>query len=119
MDIMTGPWPRELRSLTHTNAGGNPDHWERIRGVLAHDWAENVRFIESGLDAVACPVKIIHGADDPIVLPEQASRLHSVLPNSQLIEVPGTGHQVHRENPAVLVDVVTEVLESLRGSGRC
>ena len=114
-DIMNGPWPRELRSLQHDNARGDPDHWARLRGVLAQDWAENVRFIEAGLDAVTCPVTILHGADDPVVLPEQASRLHAALPNSRLLEVPATGHQVHREAPSVFMEVVTEVIGSLPG----
>lgn len=113
VEIMTGPWPRELRSLTHDGAKGDPDHWRRIRDVLANDWAENVRFIETGLDAVDCPVTIIQGADDPIVLPEQGGRLQEVLPNSRLIEVAGTGHQVHREEPAVFMDVVKDVLTSV------
>jgi pimeloyl-ACP methyl ester carboxylesterase len=117
MDIMNGPWPRELRTLKHDNARGDPDHWQRIRGVLARDWAENVRFIETGLEMVACPVTIIHGADDPIVLPEQASRLHAAIPDSRLVEIPNTGHQVHREAPAVFMEIVTDVLESLPGQG--
>lgn len=112
-EILSGPWPSELRALNHDSASGDPHHWERLRDALARDWAENVRFMETGLDAVSCPVTIIQGANDPIVLPEQAGRLHEVLPNSRLIEVPGTGHQVHREEPAVFLDVVRDVLASL------
>lgn len=111
---MAGPWPSELRSLTHAAAKGDPDHWLRIREVLARDWAENVRFLETGLGAVTCPVTIVQGAMDPIVLPEQADRLHEALANSRIIEVPATGHQVHREAPEAFLEVVTQVLGSVR-----
>jgi pimeloyl-ACP methyl ester carboxylesterase len=113
-EIMTGPWPRELRSLTHDAGKGDPDHWLRIREALARDWAENVRFLETGLEEVSCPVTIVQGAMDPIVLPEQATRLQEALPNSRIIEVPTTGHQVHREAPEVFLEVVTDVLGSVR-----
>ena len=110
MEIMNGPWPRELRGLHHSGAEGDTEHWTRLRDRLAQDWADNVRFIDTGLDAVGCPVTVVHGADDPIVDPEQARRLVSLLPDARLVEVPATGHQVHREAPEVFIDLVREVL---------
>ncbi len=110
MEIMNGPWPRELRSLRHDGAGGDTEHWVRLRDNLARDWADNVRFMDTGLGSVACPVTVVHGADDPIVLPEQAERLTSIIPDARLVEVAGAGHQVHREAPDVFIDVVRDAL---------
>lgn len=119
-DILTGPWPRELRSLNHAGASGDPDHWERLRAALARDWGENLDFLvnNAGLDAVTAPTWIVHGEDDPIVLPEQARRLAAALPDSHLVMVPDAGHQVHREQPEVFMRILDEALDTVEAVQR-
>ena len=112
-EIMGGPWPTELRRLYHDVADGDLEYWRDIRAALARDWADNVRFLENGLDGVRCPVTVVHGADDPIVLPEQAERITGLLPDAQLVEVPDAGHQVHREQPEAFLAVIRRVLAEL------
>jgi pimeloyl-ACP methyl ester carboxylesterase len=115
-DIMTGPWPRELRGLAHSAADGDPAHWERLRAALAHDWAKHVDFLATGLGSVSAPTWIVHGEDDSIVYPEQAEQLASALPNSRVVMVPNAGHQVHREQPEGFLEILNEVLESTYSS---
>lgn len=67
----------------------------------------------AGLSAVyptiACPVAIIAGKDDAIVEPQQATRLHAVLPLSTVASVPGVGHMLHHFAPADVVRAVQAV----------
>ena len=109
-----GPWPSELRNILHSASGNDPDHWERLRAALAHDWAEHVDFLSTGLGAVTMPVEIVHGANDLIVLPEQAERLVAALPDARLRMVPDAGHQVHREQPEAFLEVLRETIASIR-----
>ena len=109
-EIMAGPWPSELRTLMHSSSGGDPAHWEKLRAALAHDWAEHVDFLATGLGSVTMPVWVVHGEDDPIVLPEQAHTLASALPDARLVMVPDAGHQVHREQPEAFLGVLAEAL---------
>lgn len=115
-DIMTGPWPSELRALAHGAAGNDPNHWERLRNELASDWAENVDFLATGLDSVTAPTWIVHGENDPIVLPGQADDLAGAIPDAHLVMVPNAGHQVHREQPEAFMDVLFQAL-ALRRDG--
>jgi pimeloyl-ACP methyl ester carboxylesterase len=116
--IMSGPWPSELRNLEHTAADNDPAHWERLRGALAHDWADHVDFLSTGLGAVTMPTTIVHGANDPIVLPEQADQLASALPHARLAMIPNAGHQVHREEPEAFMEILQDVLRATIESGR-
>jgi pimeloyl-ACP methyl ester carboxylesterase len=115
-NILTGPWPRELRGLDHTAARGDPNHWQHLRSALARDWGEHLDFLATGLDTVTAPTWIVHGEDDPIVHPEQAQMLASALPNSRLVMVPDAGHQVHREQPEAFMRVLDEVVDTVEGA---
>lgn len=61
---------------------------------------------------LAMPLTIIAGAGDLQVLPRlHAQRLHRLLPHSELVVVPGTGHMVHHsatERVADAIDIVRE-----------
>lgn len=64
------------------------------------------------LPALRLPAAIVAGADDGIVDPQaHAQRLHEAWPGSRLLIVPGAGHMVHHEAPAL----VAGALEGLAG----
>ena len=61
------------------------------------------------LPQVAAPVTLVQGGDDPVG-PGSVARIHSLLPNSRLVEIPGS-HMVHLDNPEGLREVILDHLQ--------
>ncbi|HEX2280358.1 MAG TPA: alpha/beta hydrolase, partial [Thermomicrobiales bacterium] len=49
--------------------------------------------------AVRCPTLIIHGTNDTIIPIAVGREVHSIIPNSQLVEMQGNGHAPHTRDP--------------------
>jgi pimeloyl-ACP methyl ester carboxylesterase len=113
-EILTGPWPRDLRALEHP---ASRHDWQSLRSILAQDWADNVAFSTDALATIRAPVLAIHGADDVITDPEQSSRLVAAVPNARAVFVPDAGHAVQRDQPAAFVQHVSEFM-GREGAGR-
>ncbi len=109
-EILTGPWPRELRELEHPGSDTGGEHWKWLRERLATDWADNVAFTDDYLQRITAPVLAIHGADDVITQPDQARRLAAGVPNGSALFVPNAGHAVQRDQPEVFLEAVGKFL---------
>lgn len=112
-EILTGPWPRELRGLEHPASCEADDHWEWLRAQLALDWVDNVAFGPERLSRIECPLLAVHGADDVITDPGQARRVVDGVTGARAVFVPDAGHAVQRDQPAAFLE---EVLPFLAGS---
>jgi pimeloyl-ACP methyl ester carboxylesterase len=66
------------------------------------------------LDSINIPALIIRGEDDQLMSKEQAQFLHSRIKNSELVEIPDSGHLSNIENPEVFNEVLNEFLRKLR-----
>lgn len=104
-EILTGPWPDDLKALSHEAAEG-ADHWMELRAALARDWAANNAFPPEQVGRITCSTLIVHGANDRIVPPEQARMLAEAIPESELWIAPGAGHMVQRDAPEAFVERV-------------
>lgn len=61
------------------------------------------------------PVVIIAGGDDQIAdLDRQSKRLHSELPNSELVVVPGMGHMIQHLAPEGVIAAIDRAAEPVR-----
>lgn len=68
------------------------------------------------LGQVACPTLLIRGADSDVVSPNDLQMVADRLPEVQIAEVPGAGHNVHGDNPKDTVAVVHGFLDGLHTS---
>lgn len=66
------------------------------------------------LGGVECPTLLLRGEDSPFLSEEAARRFREELPHAELIEIPGAGHHVHIDQPAVVLRHVGAFLERLR-----
>lgn len=107
-EILTGPWPRDLRALEHPASGHD---WRSLRAILANDWAENVTFSLENLARIEAEILALHGADDVITDPDQSRRLAAAAPKARVVLVPDAGHAVQRDQPAAFLDAVLPFLE--------
>jgi pimeloyl-ACP methyl ester carboxylesterase len=62
-----------------------------------------------GLGGIACPTTVIVGADDLPIYVAGSRHLAANIPGARLVEVPGAGHDVHRERPAEVAAVIAEL----------
>ena len=56
------------------------------------------------LKSVRVPTLVLHGADDPLLPPDGARDVASLVPGAQLELYPGWGHDVPKEMVPILVD---------------
>ena len=51
------------------------------------------------LGQIKCPVLIVHGDKDVLVLPENANLIKSKIPQAELYMIPGAGHAFQAADP--------------------
>ncbi|WP_227984177.1 alpha/beta fold hydrolase [Nocardia spumae] len=115
---------RTARTLLYGSpAGADPvvlDRWcdrygqrERMFWLLEHA----VRFARETvagyhLDAVGCPMLIVHGRKDRIISPQASRELHRLVPGSQLVILPTAGHCPHLDDPVAIAALVAEFADA-------
>ena len=101
------------------------EHRTRQRGDAVvrrwFDWwtdeANRTWDVSSCLPDVGCPVLVVHGEND-IFYPRRHSELISMScgreggSNSEFVEIPSVGHEIHKENPESFMDTVDSWLRS-------
>jgi pimeloyl-ACP methyl ester carboxylesterase len=75
---------------------------------------EAVPPIERG--TIEVPTTIVWGDRDSLLPAEDADRLHTAIPGSELVLLPDTGHLVLWEQPEPVASEVTAMIARLRGS---
>ncbi|MBJ8337686.1 alpha/beta hydrolase [Antrihabitans sp. YC3-6] len=79
--------------------------------------ARETRTGYSGM-TIECPTLIVHGAKD-VIIPVASSRmLHALIPNSELVVMPKSGHCPQLDDPAGLAEIVLPFLSNRAGAGR-
>jgi pimeloyl-ACP methyl ester carboxylesterase len=63
--------------------------------------------ITSELAKLRCPVKIISGADDPLVLPHSITAMQQSMTNAEFYQLQDSGHMLPLENIDELVQLIT------------
>jgi 3-oxoadipate enol-lactonase len=65
------------------------------------------------LTHVQVPTLILHGADDQLISPEEAGKMHAAIKDSRLIILADAGHLCNLEQPGLFNEALREFLESL------
>src|SRR5262245_55428798 len=75
-------------------------------------WCQAIRHrnVTDRLKAIKLPTRVIVGAEDPSTPPAAARVIHGEIAGSDLIEVPGTSHQLQVEDPDAFNGHVLEFL---------
>lgn len=69
------------------------------------------------LPSIAVPVRIVWGENDAWLPPAAAERLHELIPTSDLILLPDTGHFAMEDNPQEVAATLFDFFTSCTGSG--
>ena len=60
----------------------------------------------AGLPDIRCPVLILWGTRDLILIPRQGRRFERLIPNSELRYLKGLGHTPMSDDPQLLADAI-------------
>jgi len=60
------------------------------------------------LDEIAAPTLIIHGTEDQVLPYAHALALKAAIPNAGLLTLPGTGHELHQDDWAVIIETIKQ-----------
>ncbi|CAM4059144.1 alpha/beta fold hydrolase [Saccharibacillus endophyticus] len=55
---------------------------------------------------IAVPVLVIHGEEDPIIPYAHGEHLANVLPHAELLKLAGSGHELHEEDWATVIEAI-------------
>ena len=69
-------------------------------------------YSEAQLRGISVPVLVLDGAEEEFVYPEHTVRMAALIPSSELIVMPGTGHFAPDEQPAEFNRIVLDFLEA-------
>ena len=104
-------YDRVRASLMRTDEGKWTYRYDR---ALREPGSQRLRLtVEEGWDAVASfnvPTLLIRGEHSPLLSRDVADKFVSIAKNSQLVEVPGSGHPVPLDKPEGFLDAVQTFL---------
>jgi len=89
------------RYIEATPVEGYAGWCQAIRGLNVTDRLKDIKL----------PTRVIVGAEDPSTPPAAAQVIHREIAGSDLVEVPGTSHQLQVEDPATFNSHVREFLD--------
>ena len=117
-----------LRTATHRPMDGPTietylDQWKGEPGQKLYlqkdaqlDERDTADF-EPLLPSIAVPVRIVWGENDAWLPPAAAERLHELIPTSDLILLPDTGHFAMEDSPQEVAATLFDFFTSCTGSG--
>ena len=127
------PMVTELRKLTPPEDLPEPLQQALARAHGDDYWRDLVRVWFAGQEAILrrggdinrerlgeirCPMLLIHGAADDVILPHHAEIIQAAVPQAELIVLPGRGHFVLDEAPKETSDLILDFLERHPMTGR-
>ncbi len=68
----------------------------------------NLRWLDDRIPIVAYPVIFIRGLDSPYIGDNEIAEIKKIYPEARIVDIPGAGHWLHAEQPALFLKAVTE-----------
>lgn len=99
----------ELRTFVLNNLVLNADgRWAwRFDAAGLTGWFDQARADEAAhwrtIAQIACPTLLVSAADSPFTTPAAQERMAAAMPDARLIEIAGSGHDVHIDQPEAFV----------------
>ncbi len=89
----------------------DPGRYAQLR---TESFVRDRRALWNDLPEISCPAQVIRGEKSRVFWQEDAERVAATMLDGRWVLAPGAGHNVHSENPRVIIDSVAELLERAR-----
>lgn len=83
----------------------NPGH---VAGALAMMANWDLRGLARDLPKLKTRLVLVAGSNDRTIPSADAYRLHAVMPETDVLRLPGLGHLAHEEQPGLVADLIAE-----------
>jgi pimeloyl-ACP methyl ester carboxylesterase len=60
------------------------------------------------LDEITAPTLVVHGTEDLVLPYVHGLALQAEIPNTVLLTLPGTGHELHRDDWSVIIEAIQQ-----------
>ena len=100
--VMRRPWradPDDAAEALRLFAGA--PGWDTTLEAMSSDMPRE-------LGSIGCPVRIVWGTRDTLLLPRQAGRFVREIPDAELVRLPGLGHVPMGDDPEAAADSILE-----------
>lgn len=98
---------RQLRSNLYTSVGSDmlvvPELQETFKKTVSQD-------VQADAKKISTPTMLIYAVEDDAVPIEDGRKYHSLIQDSQLVEVENAGHFVHLDQPETVARTIQEFL---------
>lgn len=89
----------------------SPKRWDDFLTTLMTLWATEPTIPEARLQQITSPFLILAGADEEVIAPEHTQRLADLIPDAELVLMPGTGHFAMFEQPEEFTGLIVDFLD--------
>ena len=76
------------------------------------DWIASDAEMVAGLPSISCPMAVVWGTRDLVLPYRQAARWKRLVPHTELITIPGAGHNVMLDDPETCTRVIADTAAS-------
>jgi pimeloyl-ACP methyl ester carboxylesterase len=94
-----------------------PERFDELNAILDALYAVAPNFSEEELRSISVPMLILDGAEEEMINADQPVRMAALIPNAELILIPGTGHFAPVAKPEVFNQIVLDYLAGKAPAG--
>ena len=87
-----------------------PERVDEFFENIGNMWATEPNFSPEQLDSITVPILVLDGEDEEAILTEHTVEMAGMIPGSELILMPGTGHFAMWEQPEEFNQIVLDYL---------
>jgi pimeloyl-ACP methyl ester carboxylesterase len=89
-----------------------PERWDEFLANITNMWATEPNYTEDQLRAITTPFLILDGEEEEAIDLNQTKLMAELIPNSELILMPDTGHFAMFEQPEEFNQIILDYLET-------
>ncbi len=89
----------------------HPDRWDEFVANIYQTWITEPDWSEDQMRSIQTPILVLDGIDEEVIDIDHVRLLADLLPNGELLLMPGTGHFAMVDQPAEFTRIVVDYLD--------
>jgi pimeloyl-ACP methyl ester carboxylesterase len=106
MDLVFAQSPKRYREQSP-----HPERWDEFMANLHQMYAAEPNWTRQEMASIQTPVLVLDGIDEEVIDIDHVRVLAELLPNGELLLMPGTGHFAMVDQPEEFTRIVVEYLD--------
>lgn len=107
MDLVFAESPKRYREQSP-----HPERWDEFMANLHQMYATEPNWTRDEIASIQTPILVLDGIDEEVIDIDHVRLLADLLPNGELLLMPGTGHFAMVDQPEAFTRIVGEYLDS-------